>query len=92
MKKILFYIPSLYPSGSIERVVTTIANQLCTKYNITILTKDNKKSFYDLDDRVDCDSLNYNYELNMESKFQRIISQSKNLVSSVRMIAKYLKK
>lgn len=91
MKNILFYIPSLSPSGGIERVVTTIANQLCTKYNITILTKDNKKSFYDLDDRVDSDSLNYNYELNMDSKFQRIISQSKNLVSSIGAVTKYLK-
>ncbi|EOB2820166.1 glycosyltransferase family 4 protein [Vibrio vulnificus] len=87
---LLFYLPSLAPSGGIERVVTTIANELSEIYSITILTQDKRASFYHIAPKVKLDSLsNYN-QLNMNSKFSRVISQAKNIYHSVRNLANYL--
>ncbi|WP_421270452.1 glycosyltransferase family 4 protein [Aeromonas taiwanensis] len=89
MKKILFYIPSLSPAGGIERVLSTIANKLSDKYHVTILTKDGCDSFYTLNKSVKLRSLNIPLVLNMNSKFQRIISYGINTIASIRKIRSF---
>ena len=39
MKKIIFIISSLQGLGGTERVVTTLANSLSKKYNVTIISR-----------------------------------------------------
>ena len=51
MKKILFVIPSLVGGGA-ERVMTTLANGLSSKYDVEILTLTNTDSFYQLNSNV----------------------------------------
>jgi glycosyltransferase involved in cell wall biosynthesis len=74
MRTILFYFNSLTPSGGIERVIVTLANKMCNEYNITILVKDQPKSFYELDVRVKLVSLNNALQFNMNSKLSRFFS------------------
>ena len=50
-KKFLFVIPSLVGGGS-ERVLVTIANNLCMENEITILTLTKSECFYALNERV----------------------------------------
>lgn len=50
-KKIAFVIPGL-ESGGAERVVTTLANELCHTYEIIIITLWNVESFYYLDSNI----------------------------------------
>ena len=46
MKNITFLINNLSSSGGTQRVLTSLANLLVEKYNITILVFDNKKPFF----------------------------------------------
>lgn len=71
MKKIILYISSMEPAGGIERVVSTLANELCNDYEITLLVKDSGESFYDLDQRIKVLSLDCKLNLNMKSRFSR---------------------
>lgn len=73
MKNILFVIPSMEPAGGIERVVSTIANNLSLAYNCTILTYDNKKSFYNINNDVTKKSLGCSFKINMNNRFIRVI-------------------
>lgn len=90
-KNLLFYIPSLSPSGGIERVVTTIVNELCDDFNITILTQDGKDSFYEVDKKISIDSLHSYYELNMNNRLKRAMAKLKSIVSSSFKLYNYLK-
>lgn len=56
--KILFVISSLRAGGA-ERVLVTLCNYLCNKFDITILTFDDELSFYPLDGRIFVDRLNF---------------------------------
>jgi len=74
MKKILIYFNSIASAGGIERVIANLVNELCKDYEVSILTKDNRPSFYQIDDLVKRDSLNCPLNLNMKSKIQRIFA------------------
>lgn len=50
-KKIAFVIPGLEAGGA-ERVVTTLANELCLQYEVIIITLSDFDSFYKLDPLV----------------------------------------
>ncbi|AZG35359.1 glycosyltransferase family 4 protein [Shewanella psychromarinicola] len=82
MKKIILYISSMKPAGGIERVVSTLANELCNDYEITLLVKDNGESFYYLDKRIEVLSLNCALDLNMRSRFSRGLGLLRNLFVS----------
>ncbi|NVH52663.1 glycosyltransferase [Photobacterium damselae subsp. damselae] len=91
MKRIVFYLPSLAPAGGIERVVTSIINNLCDSFEITILTKDSEDSFYTINSKIKHDNLNSYISLDMKSKVRRFFSQLKMVYSSSIRLSKYLK-
>ncbi|MGF1903779.1 glycosyltransferase family 4 protein [Aliivibrio salmonicida] len=82
MKKIILYINSMKPAGGIERVVSTLANELCNDYEITLLVKDIGESFYHLDKRIEVLSLNCVLDLNMKSRVSRGLGLLGNLFVS----------
>lgn len=82
MKKILMYINSMQPAGGIERVVSTLANELCQGYHVTILVKDEPKSFYFLNEMIDMRTINTCLKLDMTNRFKRACSLSYSLLIS----------
>lgn len=81
MKKVLVYINSMAPAGGIERVVANLFNELSKDVKITLLTKDNKKSFYYLEPNIETQSLNNYLKLDLNcSKLSRIFSIIKNIL------------
>lgn len=90
-KSILFYFNSLKPSGGIERVIVTIANKLCSQYEVTIVVKDEPVSFYTLDKRIKLLSLGNKIQFNMKSQLSRIFTAVDSLIISQRLLKKYLK-
>lgn len=91
MKKIIFYIPSMAPSGGIERVVSILANKLDGYIFTTILTKDNKDYFYNVSSNTLKKSLNINFKLNMNNRFIRIIQTAKLHLRSIIELKKFNK-
>lgn len=92
MKKILFYLPSLEPAGGIERVVSTIANELVKKHEITILTKGTTKSFYELDGKTVRLSLDLTLDLDMHNRLVRAFQQCIGILRAVKALKAKLKK
>lgn len=81
----------MQPAGGIERVVSTLANELCKNHYVTILVKDNPISFYGIDERIHIQSLETYKKLNMNSRIQRMYSQLHSFISSVFNLSSYLK-
>lgn len=92
MKSLLFYFNSLHPSGGIERVIVTLANKLCNQYEITILVKDEAKSFYKLDERVKLLSLGNTLNFNMKSQISRVFTAIRSLYKNTKSLKKFLSK
>ncbi|MCD9504171.1 glycosyltransferase [Photobacterium phosphoreum] len=90
MKKILFYLNSMKPAGGIERVVSTLANQLSENYNIDILVKDESISFYQLNNNISIKSIGSYEKLNMNSRLSRAFSFVKSYVVSTLKMRRYL--
>ena len=89
MKKILVYYDSMHRKGGIERVIANLFNNLVSYYDITILTCDEKKSSYKLDDRIEQVSMKRERTLNMtKGKFYRILQ----IISSLKYNHIFLKK
>jgi glycosyltransferase involved in cell wall biosynthesis len=88
--KILFYFNSLQPSGGIERVIVTLANKLCNKYDITILVKDNPISFYALDNKIKLISLNNPMSLNMNNQLTRIFTTIRSIFENYIGLKKFI--
>jgi glycosyltransferase involved in cell wall biosynthesis len=73
--KILIYFNSMAAAGGIERVISShISFFEKQENNITLLTKDKKSSFYPISRKVNFDSINIEFEMNMNSKWKRICS------------------
>lgn len=92
MKSLLFYFNSLQPSGGIERVIVTLANKLCNKYEITILVKDEPTSFYTLDKRVKVLSLGNRLNFNMNSQISRVFTAINSLYKNTKSLKHFLSK
>lgn len=92
MKTVLFYFNSLKPAGGIERVIITLANKMCHKYEITLLVKDSPESFYELDERVNLISLDNSLNFNMESKLSRFFSAFNSVIRSSNALKDFFKK
>lgn len=80
------------PSGGIERVITTLANKICETYDVTILVKDQSKSFYDLDDRIHFISLENELKFDMNSKLSRVFSALNSVIENRKAINLFLVK
>lgn len=91
MKKIIFYVNSMRPAGGIERVISTLVNELCKSHHVSILVKDEPYSFYDLDDSVSVESIGTSVSLNMKSRFKRAYSLMCCFLFSVIKLRKYFK-
>lgn len=55
MKKICFYVDSIYTLGGIQRVVTSLCNELCDSYEITVVCQQEVKN-----------KVNYNLKKNVK--------------------------
>ncbi|KKX51680.1 hypothetical protein [Sphingobacterium sp. IITKGP-BTPF85] len=76
--KILYYLPSLYPAGGLERIIIFKANYFATHfpdYEVVIMTSEQrgKPTFYPLSDQVkhiDLDvSIDYPFDQSLLKKF-----------------------
>lgn len=52
MKNVTFLINNLSSSGGTQRVLTSLANSLVEKYNVTILVFDNKEPFFQIKSEI----------------------------------------
>ena len=70
MKKICIYVTYLFTVGGIQKVVTTLANELCKEYDVTIVYKYNKRHKENdfIDNRVKL------VNITDDSLFEKIIS------------------
>lgn len=82
----------MQPAGGIERVVSTLANELCSDYHIEILVKDEPKSFYVLNDRVNINTINVYLKLDMISRVKRACSLFFSLLVSIIKLRSYFSK
>lgn len=82
--KLCFVIYSL-GNGGAERVLTTLANYFINKYEITIITFNDEKSFYKLDEKIKIVSL----KSNKSSK--NIFDAIKNNISTIIKLTKVIK-
>lgn len=92
MKKILIYVDSMNPSGGIERVIANLSNQWVNHFNIVLLVKDNKESFYSLDKRVKYNSLSCPLKIMYSNRFLRGCGFLKSIIQSHYKLKRYLKK
>lgn len=86
--KILIYIDSMAPAGGIERVVGKHLSFFSKRREVTLLTKDKEKSFFDLPNNIQINSLNIDNYMNMHSKIQRIYQTIKQLLITRKKLKK----
>ncbi|MGN7821874.1 glycosyltransferase family 4 protein [Chitinophaga sp. 22536] len=91
MKSILFYINSMAPAGGIERVISTLLDRFSKEYQLTLLVKDEPKSFYPLPENVVINSLGLPRKLNMSSRVSRMLSIFSATYTTAKSIREYLK-
>ena len=91
MDIILIYVDSMSPCGGIERVIANLSNQWVKHFQVILLVKDDKKSFYALDERVQYCSLNCPLEINYSSRFLRGCGFVKSIIKSHYKLKKFLK-
>lgn len=82
--KLCFIIYSL-GNGGAERVLSTLTNYFINNYEITIITFNNEKSFYKLDERIKIVSLNSNKNSN------NIFYAIKNNINTIIKLTKEIK-
>jgi glycosyltransferase involved in cell wall biosynthesis len=82
----------MQPAGGIERVVSTLANELCVDYHVTILVKDEPTSFYFLNERIGMQTINACLKLNMMNRFKRACSLFYSLFISTYKLRAYFSK
>lgn len=87
-KKLLFLIPSL-SNGGAERVMTTIANNLCVDCEVRIATFTDSEVFYKLDDRVEVVSLGQN--VNRKNKLTYMWTAGCGMIKSLFKMAKMIR-
>ncbi|MCR9263391.1 MAG: glycosyltransferase family 4 protein [Flavobacteriaceae bacterium] len=74
-KKRIAFVISKLSSGGAQRVIATLANNLVSKFDITIITYSNQESFYELDEKI-----------NVIPCFEKDhIESSKNALQSIRL-------
>lgn len=89
MKKCLLLIPRM-GNGGAERVMATIANNLCAKNEVQIVTMTDAESFYALDERVKITGLGQN--VNRKNKLTLLFSMAIGGIKTFFALKKKIKK
>lgn len=89
--KVLIYYNSMNASGGVERVIANLVRNWMENYDITILVKDDGKSFYPLPNGIVIDSLSIDCSMNMNNRVSRALNVFKGCFSSVAKLKEYLK-
>lgn len=82
MKKIVIYLNSMSSSGGIERVISNLLQDWIKTYELYLITKDNKDSFYPVPKIVKRISIELPLILNMHNRVQRVVSVTQNTIKS----------
>ena len=88
MKKCLLLIPRM-GSGGAERVMATIANNLCDENDVQIVTMTDDESFYTLDERVKITGLGQN--VNRKNKLSLFFSLVVGGIKTFKSLRKKIK-
>lgn len=91
-KTILLYLNGLSHAGGMERVVSNLVGKWIDDCEIILLTKDDGKCFYPLPDGVRKLSLSIPMNMNMNSRYKRIITVFLSLYRAVINLKKILRK
>ena len=89
MKKCLLLIPRM-GSGGAERVMATIANNLCKEHDVEIITMTDAESFYALDEGVEITGLGQN--VNRKNKITLLFSTAIGGIKTFFKLKKKIKK
>ena len=89
MKKCLLLIPRM-GNGGAERVLATIANNLCREHDVRIVTMTDAESFYPLDDRVKIIGLGQ--KMSRANKIKKIFSAAFGGIKAYFSLRKIVKK
>ena len=89
MKKCLLLIPRM-GNGGAERVMATIANNLCREHEVHIVTMTDAESFYALDERVKITGLSQN--VNRKNKLALLCSMAIGGIKTFFALKKQIKK
>ena len=96
MKKIVIYLTGMDRSGGKERVVANLLNQWVETYEILLITKNSKKHFYKIPEKVKIITLDVPFTESMlnqkANRLKRAILMLFNLIMSIIMLKKVLKK
>lgn len=88
MKKILFVITGL-TSGGAERVMCTLANNLCEDYKVKIATVQSCESFYPLDNRVE--TMQFAKVVNKKNSFTTFVTRVASALTGISRLKKVIK-
>ncbi|SON51006.1 glycosyltransferase [Vibrio tapetis] len=91
MKKVIYYVDSMAPSGGIERVISTLLFKLHGRIEIVLLTKDFEKSFYPIPADVKCLSLRIKQGKYESVKAIRIRNIAISLFDEIKKLSDFLK-
>ena len=78
------------PAGGVERVLSRHINFLSSSFNVILLTKDNNRSFYSLEPQVEYESIDVEFNLNMNSRFSRFIKIILKLIKTRNNLIRHL--
>ncbi len=96
MKKIVVYLAGLSMSGGKERVVANLLNEWSKRYEITLITKDSKDSFYPIPTGIKRITLNTPFIKSMynlhASRASRAVATYFNMRNSIKRLKHVLKK
>lgn len=90
MKRILIYFNSMQSAGGVERVIVTLCDRLASQYAITILVKDEPRSFYELNKHVKIESLYHPLNFNMKNSLSRVYAAVSTIYLNHGKLKKYL--
>jgi glycosyltransferase involved in cell wall biosynthesis len=84
--KVTVYFNSMSAAGGIERVIASHIDYLSSEHRVSLLTKDDKPSFYKLPESVMHESLLEDCSLNMNSRLSRIAKIGTSLFRIVKSL------
>lgn len=91
--KVMVYFNSMSAAGGIERVIASHISFMSDKCQVALITKDERPSFFALQDGVQRDTLLVDFTMDMKSRWRRIfkiaLSSLKTIVALKKKFKKY---